>query len=124
MPCASHSDYERLTGDILETPKQDPRFGEGRDVFESVAEARERAKQLGCDGHHTVKGPDRNYYMPCSSHAIYLSTTKKDFEEIEKAESDVNTVPTDAMAEEARKGLEWRKEFNRGGTCELQEQDN
>jgi len=116
MPCASHSDYERLTGDVLETPKQDPRFGEGRDVFESVAEARERAKQLGCDGHHTVKGPDRNYYMPCSSHAIYLSTTKKDFEEIEKAESDINTTPTDAMAEEARKGLEWRKEFNRGGT--------
>ena len=116
MPCASHSDYERLTGDTLETPKQDPRFGEGRDVFESVAEARERAKQLGCDGHHTVKGPDRNYYMPCSSHAIYLSTTKKDFEEIEKAESDINTTPTDAMAEEARKGLEWRKEFNRGGT--------
>ena len=116
MPCASHSDYERLTGDSLETPKQDPRFGEGRDVFESVAEARERAKQLGCDGHHTVKGPDRNYYMPCSSHAIYLSTTKKDFEEIEKAESDINTTPTDAMAEEARKGLEWRKEFNRGGT--------
>ena len=81
-----------------------------------MAEARERAKQLGCDGHHTVKGPDRNYYMPCSSHAIYLSTTKKDFEEIEKAESDINTTPTDAMAEEARKGLEWRKEFNRGGT--------
>ena len=116
MPCASHSDYERLTGDTLETPKQDPRFGEGRDVFESVAEARERAKQLGCDGHHTVKGPDRNYYMPCSSHAIYLSTTKKDFEEIEKAESDVNTVPTDAMAEEARRGLDWRKEHGHGGT--------
>ncbi len=117
MPCSSHSDYERLTGDSLETPKQDPRFGEGRDVFESVAEARERAKQLGCDGHHTVKGPDRNYYMPCSSHAIYLSTTKKDFEEIEKAESDVNTTPTDAMAEEARRGLDWRKEHGHGGTA-------
>lgn len=33
-----------------------------------------------------------------------------------KALSDINTVPTDAMAAEARRGLEWRKEFNRGGT--------
>ena len=116
MPCASHSEYERLTGDTLETPKQDPRYGQGKDVFESVAQAQERAKQLGCSGHHTIKGPDRNYYMPCSTHARYLSATKKDYEEIEKAESDINTTPTDAMAEEARKGLEWRKEFNRGGT--------
>ena len=116
MPCASHSEYERLTGDTLETPKQDPRYGQGKDVFESVAQAQERAKQLGCSGHHTIKGPDRNYYMPCSTHARYLSATKKDYEEIEKAESDINTTPTDAMAEEARKGLDWRKEFNRGGT--------
>ncbi len=35
---------------------------------------------------------------------------------ITKALSDINTVPTDAMAAEARRGLEWRKEFNRGGT--------
>ena len=34
-----------------------------------------------------------------------------------KALSDINTVPTDAMAAEARRGLEWRKEFNRGGTA-------
>ena len=29
---------------------------------------------------------------------------------------DINTTPTDAMVEEARRGLEWRKEFGRGGT--------
>lgn len=33
-----------------------------------------------------------------------------------KAESDVDTTPTNQMAEEARQGLEMRKEFNRGGT--------
>ena len=36
--------------------------------------------------------------------------------EIIKAVSDINTKPTDGMVEEAKKGLEWRKEFNRGGT--------
>lgn len=35
---------------------------------------------------------------------------------VNKALSDINTVPTDAMAAEARRGLEWRREFNRGGT--------
>jgi hypothetical protein len=28
----------------------------------------------------------------------------------------VDLVPTDAMAAEARRGLDWRKEYNRGGT--------
>ena len=120
MPCASHADYERLTGDTLETPKQDPRYGQGRDVFDSQPEAARRARQLDCEGTHTVRGPDGNHYMPCSSHAIYLRVTGQDKgEELDddaKAESDVDTTPTQAMAEEAERGLAWRKEHNRGGT--------
>jgi len=57
------------------TDKQDPRLGEGRDVFRSVSGALRRADQLGCDGTHTLKTPDGNYYMPCSSHSIYLRAT-------------------------------------------------
>ena len=34
----------------------------------------------------------------------------------EKALSDINTVPTDAMSTEAQRGLNWRREFKRGGT--------
>jgi len=33
-----------------------------------------------------------------------------------KAVSDIDTVPTDAMAIEAQRGLNWRREFKRGGT--------
>ena len=62
---------------IVQQMKQDPRFGEGRDVFTSVAQARRRANEIGCSGTHTVRGPERNYYMPCSSHAIYLRETQK-----------------------------------------------
>ena len=29
---------------------------------------------------------------------------------------DINLTPTDAMAKEAQRGLDWRKEFGRGGT--------
>lgn len=39
-----------------------------------------------------------------------------DFDEIIKAISDINTTPTDSMVSEAKKGIAWRKEFNRGGT--------
>ena len=39
-----------------------------------------------------------------------------DIDEIIKAISDINTTPTDSMVTEAKKGIEWRKEFNRGGT--------
>ena len=34
-----------------------------------------------------------------------------------RALSDINTTPTDAMSKEAERGLEWRKEFGRGGTA-------
>jgi len=39
-----------------------------------------------------------------------------EIDEIIKAISDINTTPTDGMVSEAKKGIEWRKEFNRGGT--------
>ena len=126
MPCESHEDYERLTGDTLETPKyhtadpefqvtpvrKDPRYGTGRDVFDRQPQAAERARELGCSGTHTVRGPDGNFYMPCSSHAIYLRITGQN-----KAESDIETTPTNEMAEEAQRGLDWRREFGRGGTA-------
>ena len=105
----------------IDDEKQDPRFGEGRDVFDNVGAARRRADKLGCDGTHTVKGPDGNFYMPCSSHAIYLRVTgqpkSEDLGDDAKAESDVDTTPTDAMAEAAQLGLKFRKEYNRGGTA-------
>ena len=110
MPCESHDDYTDITGEELKVPK-DPRMGEGADVFDSVAEARARAKELGCDGTHTLKTPDGNVYMPCDSHSIYLRTTNQD-----KAESDIDTKPTEAMAVEAQRSLDWRREGNEGGT--------
>lgn len=46
----------------------------------------------------------------------YLCDDYESNKDLHKAIADVDTVPTDAMAEEAKKGLAWRKEFNRGGT--------
>ena len=44
-----------------------------------------------------------------------IDTTVDDFHEF-KTVSDIDTKPTSGMVEEAKKGLEWRKEFERGGT--------
>ena len=46
---------------------------------------------------------DGNYYMPCSSHSIYLRVTgqnkEEDLDDDAEGESDVDTTPTQAMAE-------------------------
>jgi len=120
MPCSSHADYERFTGEELKyhtadpeyLVQQDPRMGEGEDIFESVAEAQDRAEEIGCEGHHTLKTPDGNIYMPCESHGIYLRVTGQD-----KSIDGIDLTPTQAMSEEAKRGLAWRKEHGRGGTA-------
>ena len=45
-----------------------------------------------------------------------MERTDEELDEVVKAESDIDTVPTDGMVTEAKRGLEWRKEFGRGGT--------
>lgn len=120
MPCSSHADYERATGESLKyhiadpeyLVQQDPRMGEGEDIFETVAEASDRADELGCTGTHTLRTPDGNIYMPCSSHSIYLRVTGQD-----KSIEDIDTTPTVEMQDEAKRGLEWREEHGRGGTA-------
>ena len=87
-----------------------------KDVFTTEEEARERAKEIGCVGFHSHNEDGKIIYMPCASHDEYEELVGEPLER-SKAESDVDTKPTDGMAEEARKGLEWRKEFKRGGTA-------
>jgi len=87
-----------------------------KDVFTTEAEARDRAEEIGCVGFHSHNEDGQIIYMPCQSHEEYEERTGDPLER-SKAESDVDTTPTAGMAEEARKGLEWRKEFKRGGTA-------
>ena len=47
---------------------------------------------------------------------LEIDTLEEELDDVVKAEADVNTIPTDGMVAEAKRGLEWRKEFGRGGT--------
>ncbi len=87
-----------------------------KDVFTTQEEAEDRAEQIGCVGFHSHETANGLVFMPCESHDDYDRLTSEAIGDDAKAESDVDTTPTDAMAKEAERGLAMRKEFNRGGT--------
>ena len=81
------------------------------DVFDNEEEASDRAEEIGCVGTHTHMGEDgKTVYMPCRTHEEYHDSVGV------KALEDLKLVATDGMVAEAKRGLEWRKEFGRGGT--------
>jgi HK97 family phage portal protein len=73
--------------------------------------AEQRSQQIGCVGSHAHEVNGVTYYMPCQSHEDYHDALGINTEG--KAES---YKPNAEMAREARQALEWREEFNRGGT--------
>lgn len=114
-------DYDELLLDEKAPDPDDPRYGGGPDVFDNVADAEERAKELGCEGHHTLRSPDGRFFMPCQSHATWMRVTGSDktwdWDDLtSKALEDIDLTPTKGMQREAVQALEWRKEYSRGGT--------
>ena len=45
-----------------------------RDVFTTLEEAEDRAKEIGCNGTHTLDEDGNKVYMPCSTHEDYLES--------------------------------------------------
>jgi hypothetical protein len=89
----------------------------GQDTYTTREEASARAEEIGCVGthQHTVDG--KVVFMPCDSHASYEDAKDVEDDDLEnKAESDVNTIPTDAMAKNGQRALDLRKEYGRGMT--------
>jgi HK97 family phage portal protein len=84
------------------------------DYFETPEEAEARALEIGCEGHHVHEMDDgRTLYMPCSEMSDYTARTGIAHE---KAVEDVDTQPTQEMADLAERGLMLREEHGRGGT--------
>ena len=85
----------------------------GFDEYTTREEAQDRADEIGCTGIHTHEYADgRTIYMPCQTHADYLEA----LQEGDKALADIDTTPTESMSNNAKRGLEMREEFGRGGT--------
>jgi len=127
MPCAAMDDYTDITGlehaekaiadvdtdqgqDHYRKQAEEPLF----DYFDTPEEAEARALEIGCEGHHVHEMDDgRTLYMPCSEMSDYTARTGIVHE---KAVEDVDTQPTQEMADLAERGLMLREEHGRGGT--------
>lgn len=83
----------------------------GRDEYTTEEEAQDRADEIGCVGTHSHETPDGTIYMPCETHDDYINAIAND-----KALADLELKPTTTMSNNAKRGLEMRKEFGRGGT--------
>lgn len=81
------------------------------DVFDNEEEAEARSEEIGCVGSHTMDRDGQTVYMPCDTHAEYDELVGE-----EKALDDLDLTATEGMKTEARRGLDWRKKFSRGGT--------
>lgn len=81
------------------------------DTYTTEEEAIDRAEEIGCVGTHSHDRDGQTVFMPCRTHAEYEQALQD-----RKAVEDLDLIPTDAMVEEAKRGLEWRKEYKRGGT--------
>ena len=43
-----------------------------KDTYSTLEEAENRAKELGCEGTHTIDENGNTLYMPCSTHEVYM----------------------------------------------------
>lgn len=43
-----------------------------KDTYSTLEEAEDRAKELGCEGTHTIDENGNTLYMPCSTHEVYM----------------------------------------------------
>ena len=82
-----------------------------KDVFTTIEEATSRSQDIGCRGYHAHSQDGETIFMPCESHEEYERLKNDSSIQIK-----MDRKPTVAMADNARQALEWRKEFNRGGT--------
>tara|TARA_R100001129_G_scaffold179735_1_gene156875 strand:+ start:738 stop:2000 length:1263 start_codon:yes stop_codon:yes gene_type:complete len=58
--------------------EDDMRKAEG-DMYDNVNEARDRAKEIGCTGTHSLMDNGKRVYMPCATHSDYEDAMKKGY---------------------------------------------
>ena len=76
----SDEEIEEETGVKMSLKKID-----GKQVYETIEEAEEQAKKIGCKGHHEHKDGDKVWYMPCESHEeVELANQLNEFGESEE----------------------------------------
>ena len=101
-----------------------------KNMYEDPSDAMAQTEEIAatgaiCEGIHSHNEDGTTMWMPCSNHEQYLEAIgdQDSYHDEEdgygmkpKKYESINFKPTSPMAAEAKRGLDWREEFNRGGT--------
>ena len=67
-----------ITNNVKAMDEEDkPKDKKQKDQYSTEDEARERAKEIGCVGIHSMMDNGKRIYMPCGSHDAYRSYGKR-----------------------------------------------
>ena len=61
----------KSNNELLKEIAQEGKASVGKDKFDNPGEAMERAKEMGCDGIHSIDEDGKTIYMPCKTHEAY-----------------------------------------------------
>ena len=60
-------------------PKEDMKEARDEDIFDNANEARDKAKEIGCVGVHSMDKDGKTIFMPCGTHSAYEEAISKGY---------------------------------------------
>jgi len=60
-------------------PKEDMKEARDEDIFDNPTEARDKAKEIGCVGVHSMDKDGKTIFMPCGTHSAYEEAISKGY---------------------------------------------
>ena len=67
-------------------PKEDMKEARDEDIFDNPTEARDKAKEIGCVGVHSMDKDGKTIFMPCGTHSAYEEAISKGYGSDEEEE--------------------------------------
>lgn len=87
----------KSNNELLKEIAQEGKAYVGKDKFDNPGEAMERAKEMGCDGIHSIDEDGKTIYMPCKTHEAYEDAINGDDDADDMKEAKTHTEQHAAM---------------------------
>lgn len=87
----------KSNNELLKEIAQEGKASVGKDKFDNPGEAMERAKEMGCDGIHSIDEDGKTIYMPCKTHEAYEDAMNGDDDADDMKEAKTHTEQHAAM---------------------------
>lgn len=87
----------KSNNELLKEIVKEGKASVGKDMFDNPGEAMERAKEMGCDGIHSIDEYGKTIYMPCKTHEAYEDAINGDDDADDMKEAKTHTEQHAAM---------------------------